>query len=65
MLDQHILTDECLDHLASFDTRSSNRLKLYEERKFKDLSLIATCGILENFRDVSKKKNNLTEILKS
>ena len=56
MLDQHIFTDECLDHLASFDIRSSNRLKLYKERKFKDLSLIATCGILENFRDVSKKK---------
>lgn len=50
MLDRHVLTEECLDYLAGFAGQSSERMSLYLDGNWKQLSLSATCGILENSR---------------
>ena len=54
MLDRHVLTDECLSHLATFSGLPSERMKMYEEKNWTQLSLGATCGILENSRQVGR-----------
>lgn len=47
------MTDECLEHLARFVKRPSERMKLYEAQKWRQLSQLATSGILENLQKVN------------
>lgn len=52
MIDKHVLTDACLEHLAQFVAQPSERLGLYETQNWSQLSRTATAGILENSREV-------------
>ncbi len=58
MLEKHVLTDSCLQHLADFVKSPSEerafRLNLYESKSWNQLTRSAsTSGILENSREAS------------
>uniref|UniRef100_A0A0P5ER51 Uncharacterized protein n=1 Tax=Daphnia magna TaxID=35525 RepID=A0A0P5ER51_9CRUS len=67
MLEQHVLTDSCLQHLADFVTSPSEeqafRVNLYKSQNWQRLTQSATTsGILGNSRELySKLANFLTE----
>lgn len=52
LVNEHVLTHECLEHLARYVKRPSERMKLYEAQKWSRLSQLATSGILENSQKV-------------
>lgn len=52
LVNEHAMTDECLEHLARYVKRPSERMKLYEAKKWSLLSQLATSGILENAKKV-------------
>ena len=58
MMEEHLLTDACLQHLAAFVAQPSERLTLYHEKNFTKLSHSSAVGIFEK----SKKVQNVVVI---
>ena len=54
MMQQHVLTDACLQHLAAFVAQPSERKRLYEEKDWKKLSQSSAVGIFEKSKQVKK-----------
>jgi hypothetical protein len=52
MMEEHLLTDACLQHLAAFVAQPSERLTLYHEKNFTKLSQSSAVGILEKSKKV-------------
>ena len=54
IIEEHVLTESCLNHLKEYANSSSDAIELYRQRKWKQLSLISTVGIFEKSKDVSR-----------
>jgi len=52
MMEEHLLTDACLQHLAAFVDQPSERLTLYHEKNFTKLSQSSVVGIFEKSKNV-------------
>lgn len=52
ILEEHVLTDSCLNHLKEYVNAPSDAIELYRQRKWKQLSLISTVGIFEKSKTV-------------
>lgn len=62
IVDRYVLTDDCLQHLKSFVDLPSKSLSLYNQRKWKDLALNSTVGVIEQSHKVRRRLSYL-EIL--